>query len=113
MANPVRGEVDFIAGGKTYTMKLGHNARATAEGLLGGRQVWINFSDPETITTETIRGVLYASLMQHHPDLSLFDVGDMMDEVGDEYVAEKLQEAAEAANPKPSGGTGNPRKAKQ
>lgn len=105
MANAVKGEVDFVVGDKTFTLKLGHNARAEAETLLGKTwgEIGAEITNPEAITNGTVRGVLWASLRQFHPKLSLFDVGDMMDEVGDEYVGNKLGEALLAAAPKDAG----------
>lgn len=102
MANPIKGEVDFVVGLKTYTFKLGHNARATAEGLLGKplRLIVAELSDIENLTHETVRGLVFAGLHQHQPELSLFDVGDLMDEVGDEYVGEVLKQAFELSAPK-------------
>jgi hypothetical protein len=102
MANPVKGEVEFVVGDKTYTLKLGHNGRAEAEAVLGKTwgEIGDEFRNPETITHGTVRGILWAALRQFHSKLSLFDVGDMMDEVGDEYVGTKIGEAMLAAAPK-------------
>lgn len=113
MANPQKGEVDFIVGDKTYTMKLGHNARATAEGLLGKQFPLIigEILDADAITHETLIAVMFAALHQFQPELSLFDVGDLLDDVPDEYVGERLMEAMTAAAPKVS--SVPPRKAKQ
>lgn len=102
MANAVKGEVDFVVGDKTFTMKLGHNARAEAETVLG--KPWIEIArelmDGEVLSYGTARGVLWAALRRFHPALSVLDVGDMMDETTDEYVGQRIGEALIAAAPK-------------
>jgi hypothetical protein len=114
MANPVKGEVEFKAGDRVFTMKLGHNARAEVEGLLGKQfqHVIADLQDKEAVTHETVRGVLWASLHQFHPDLSLFDVGDLMDEVGDDYLSERIGEAL-VASALPKGAQRPPQKPKR
>lgn len=113
MANPVKGEVDFVVGQMTYTMKLGHNARAAVEGLLDRQfaDIVLEVFDQKRVRNETIRALLFSALTQFHPDLTLFDVGDMMDEVGNVYVGERIGEALKLAAPKAPANP--PRKTKQ
>lgn len=102
MANQVKGEVDFMVGEKTFTLKLGNNARAEAEAVVG--KPWVQIAtelfDAGEARQGTARAVLWAGLRRFHPELSLLDVGDMMDEVGDTYAGQKIGEALIAAAPK-------------
>lgn len=99
MANPAKGEVDFVVGERTLILKLGHNARAEISGLMGKR-----FGDVVAeMDDESFRAVIWAGLRQHQPNLTLIDVGDILDEVGDEYAADRLHEAGELAKPKGKG----------
>jgi hypothetical protein len=102
MANAVKGEVEFVVGDKTYTLKLGHNARAEAETVVGRPwgEIMTEIANPAVISYGTSRAVLWAGLRQSHPKLSLFDVGELMDEAEDEYVGQKIGEALLAAAPK-------------
>ncbi|MDB5540524.1 MAG: hypothetical protein JWQ89_2251 [Devosia sp.] len=93
MANPIRGEVDITVGGKTYTIKLGRNALASVEGLLGRGFPEIAqslTSDPQIVV---MRAILWAGLQRYHPELDLMQVGDLMDEAGDDLIGEKIGEA--------------------
>lgn len=102
MANAVKGEVEFVVGEKTFTLKLGNNARAEAETVVGKPwvQIAMELFDASEARQGTARAVLWAGLRRFHPDLSLLDVGDMMDEVGDTYAGQKIGEALVAAAPK-------------
>lgn len=106
MANPERGEVDLVVGDTTYVIKLGRNALASVEGLLGR-------GFPEIAATLTsdpqigvMRAILWAGLQRYHPGLDLLQVGDLMDEAGnDELIGAKIGEALKLAFPdaKPAG----------
>lgn len=100
MVNPKRGEVSLQIGETNYTLRLGRNALASAESVLG--RTW-----PEIVRDldgfAVQRGVLWAGLQQHHPKLSLLDVGELMDELADEdLIAEKLAECLKLTFPKKS-----------
>lgn len=98
MANAQRGEVSLEIGETTYTLRLGRNALATAETVLG--KTWPDIvRDLDGFATQ--RAVLWAGLQQYHPKLSLLDVGDLMDELSDEdLIGEKLAECLKVTFPK-------------
>lgn len=103
MANPIKGEVDLTIDGKTYTIKLGRNALASVEGLLGKGFPEIAqalSSDPQIAV---MRAILWAGLQRHHPDIDLFGAGDLMDEAGDDLITEKIGEALRITFPESKG----------
>ena len=76
MANPHKGEVEFTVGAKAYKAVLTTNAICELETVLG-RSV----TELENRITTT-RAVLWASLIEHQPKVTLADVGKMVDELG-------------------------------
>jgi hypothetical protein len=108
MANPRKGEVALPVGGRDFTLRLSVNALAEVEGLLDkGVNEIIQSLDRVT----TLRALLWAGLRQHHPDVSLFDAGDLIGEAGADIVGEKIGEALKAAFPEPKGNTNPPQAA--
>lgn len=76
-ANPHKGEVDFEAGGKSYTMVFTTNAIVQAEQLLGAG---IGEITAQLTRVENIRVLFWASLQKHHPKIDLLAAGDIFDE---------------------------------
>ena len=74
-------------------IRLNTNALVKAEEVLG-RPV-AEFGD--SFGMREIRALLWAGLLHEDKDLSLETVGDLMDEAGFEYVAEKIGEAITTA----------------
>jgi hypothetical protein len=99
MANPVRGEVDLVVGETTYTIKLGRNALASVEGLLGSGFPEIAASLTTDPQFGVMRAILWAGLQRYHPGLDLMAVGDLMDDAGDDLIGEKIGEALKLAFP--------------
>lgn len=105
MANPIRGEVDLVAGGETYRLRLSINAIIEVETLLDVTimQVADMFSSLQTVKAGNLRAVLWAALQENHPDIDLLGAGDIMALVGLPVIAAKLGESLQAAFPKPEG----------
>lgn len=99
MANPERGEVDLVIGETTYTIKLGRNALASVEGLLGRGFPEIAATLNADPQISVMRAILWAGLQRHHPGIDLLQVGDLMDDAGDELIGEKIGEALKLAFP--------------
>ncbi|MHB0784435.1 hypothetical protein [Bradyrhizobium sp. 5.13L] len=98
MANPQKGEVSFEALGKTFTMRLGTNARALVEGKTGVS--WTSLMKrPEAEWRERDAIIImWAGLHQYHK-LTEEEVGDLLDEVGPVEVSRLLLKAFGIANP--------------
>jgi hypothetical protein len=115
MVNPLRGEVELLAG-ETYTLRLGTNALVEIGSVLGGiapGDIGPRMIAPET-QAETVRAVLWGALGGSRSGLTLFDAGDMIDEYP-EQVGAAINEVFRLAMPdlgvgknprKPSAGTG-------
>jgi len=77
MPNPLKGEVSIGLGKETFTLFYDVDTLCVAEDLL-------NLSTAEILSGVTarkvrmgfMRGLLWAGLRQHHPDLSLVEVGE-------------------------------------
>lgn len=109
MANKSRGEVAFEAGGKTYTLRLSVNAIAEIEDLLGGLGIAeITASLAKSPKLGTLRALVWGGLRQHHPDLSLFDAGDIIGDVGVTRTSEIIGESLAAAFPEATEGDNHP-----
>lgn len=90
----------FEASGKRYTLRYGNNALAELEGLLGLpiTQIGERFTTG-AVGVREMRNIFWAGLMMQHPELSLVDAGNLMDEVGLQRVAELVTEAFGEAFP--------------
>jgi hypothetical protein len=97
--NPMKGEVSFEAGGKTYVFKLGTHAQVLLEKRAG--MSWQKFwaRPGEDFSTEDGVIVMWAGLNRKH-DLSEDQVADLIDVIGEARVAEIVKEAILAASPK-------------
>lgn len=101
MANDVRGEVGFSAGGKAYTIKFSTNAICEAENILRKSIVQI-MSEIDWVSTRRV--LLWAALQPRHPGLELTDAGEIMDALGPARSVEALTQAFNAAFPAPAEG---------
>lgn len=97
--NPHKGEVELVAGGQTYRLRLATNALITAEGLLdkGVQDIADMLSDAKTFRLGTARVLLFAGLQESHPSLSIEDAGEIIGEIGIPAVVAKLGESMQAA----------------
>jgi len=83
MANPEKGEVDLKVGDKTYTLCFTTNSISEVEALSGGEAftaIAVQWMQRQDIST--LRLLTFGALRKHHDKLSLFDAGDIIDEIG-------------------------------
>lgn len=99
MANPHKGEVSFDALGKSYTMRLGTNARALVEDRMGVSWSSLMCRPAEEWRERDAIVIMWAGLHQHH-QMTEQEVGDLIDAVGAEEVGRLLLKAFGVANPK-------------
>lgn len=87
MANRHRGEFEFTAGDKTYTLQFSHQALIRLEEkldkslltIINAFQAWS--TDPASMRLGMIRDMLWAGLQRHHPEMSPGDVADLLDDI--------------------------------
>ena len=106
MANPLKGEIEFEAEGKTYTFRLSVNACCELEGNLGRGFLDISnemnsWSTPvddkgdpvgemsEQVTERVgrirlgvLRAVVWAGLRQHQPEITIPQAGEIITALG-------------------------------
>ena len=114
MANPLKGEVDLVAGDKTYTLRMSINEIVQLETLLdmGVMQISAILSDEANPRLGAWRSALWAALQGHHKGITLEGAGEIMAEVGFPAVMSAVGEALQAAFPSNEGARKpNPRKA--
>ena len=99
MANPHKGETSFEVDGKVYTLVLGTNAICELESAIdkGIDEIAMSLT-----RLSMLRGVLWAALRAHHPEITLADAGVMIDKVRRVPVMNAVNAALVAAFPKPS-----------
>jgi hypothetical protein len=104
MTNPLKGEVTFEARGQTFTYKLGTNAQIMIENKTG--MPISKFFAERAFSAADVRIIFHAGLYRQHK-MTEEDVGDLIDEIGAERVAQIFVEAAAAAFPKKTNGAGD------
>jgi hypothetical protein len=115
MGNKLRGFIDFEVRDTSYRIAFTTNALCEWEEMTGQsiKDLTTSMSNP---TIKMMRSLLWAGLRDFHPEVSLKDVGDIIDEVGVPVASSIISKAFSVAfpeNKKESGKTnGNPMKAK-
>lgn len=112
MTNAHRGEVALKVGETTYTLVIGRNALAAVESVLG--KTWSEIAEDLQGSPGfgLLRALFWASLQKKHPAIDLLGAGDLMDEVGDELLGEKIGEALKLAFPDAEPGDNPPKPGK-
>jgi hypothetical protein len=103
MTNPLKGEVTFEARGQTFTYKLGTNAQIMIETKVGMPISKFFAERSESFSAADVRTIFHAGLYRQHK-MTEEDVGDLIDELGADRVAQIFIEAAAAAFPKKTNG---------
>ncbi len=114
MANDIKGEVGFKALGKDWTMKLGNGAVRHVENETGKTfpQIGKELSNEGTASISLLTQVFHASLVRHHPDATIENCDDIIDEIGHEEAGTLIGKAFELMQPKaPKGGDVRPKTA--
>ena len=109
MANKIRGEVDFEAGGKTYTLKMSTNAICQIEDLSGKsiNEFSQGLFDPALFRIANLRLIFFACLLGGKSEVaSLLDAGEILDAVGFEDGGVLIRTAYQRAFPTPEEGDG-------
>jgi hypothetical protein len=106
MANVIKGEVAFEVEGRAYKLVLDFNALCEVEDVLGKGEM-------DLARPKAIRAIFWASLLRHHPDVTVQEAGDLIGALGLERAGEVVAEAMNRSGL--AGGDGqaaaNPRKA--
>ncbi len=113
MANQHRGEVDLIAGDKTFVLRMSINEIAQLETLLdlGVMEISALLSS-DSPRVGSWRAALWAALQCHHKGTTLDDAGDIIGAAGLPAVMAAVGEALTVAFPQSDGVVKeNPRKA--
>lgn len=102
MANPIKGEVDLVAGETTYTLHLDINEIVQMEDLLdiGVLEIAAAMQNTGNPRLGFWRVALWAALRSRHPEMSLEDAGEIIKVTKLPRVIEKVGEAMSAAFPK-------------
>jgi len=114
MANDIRGEVGFKALEKDWTLKLGNTAIRHVENETGKSfpQIGKELSNEETASISLLTQVFHAALTRHHPEITLEQCDDIIDEIGHEKAGTLIGKAFQLMQPKPpKGGESRPTKA--
>ena len=84
MANPHRGDVDLVAGDKTYRLRLDINAIAELEDHTGKgiNQIAEELADPATMRIGMARAVFWGATRSTHPEITIKDAGVIMTDAG-------------------------------
>lgn len=80
MANAHKGDVSFDVAGKTYTLRFSVDALCQLEDQLGMGfpAIVLSMQNPKTLRLGTARAVLWAGLIEHHPDIDVKAAGELM-----------------------------------
>lgn len=98
MANPHRGEVAFEVDGKSYTLTFGTNAICELEAAM---DKGIDEIAQSMSRLSVVRGMLWAALRTHHPEITLVDAGAIIDKVRRNAAMKAINEALAVSFPKP------------
>lgn len=111
MANAAKGEVTIAAGGETYRLAFTTNAMCEVEGATGKsiNTTLAEMSNPEKVGIRDLRLLLWASLIEHHPDITIRDAGRICDELGAQAVGDVIGRVVEIAFPPADPDAGKPK----
>ena len=101
MVNPLRGEVAMTVGDTAYKLCFSVNATCALEGLLDKsvNEIIESLQDPKKVRLQTLRALLWASLSDNHPELTLKDAGAIAHALGPAMAMAKVTEAMTLSYP--------------
>lgn len=116
MANPHKGQVALNVDGKDYTLSFSINALCELEDALGEsvNAIAAQMGDSSKVRLKTIRTLVWAALLDHHPGTSVEEAGNIISAAGVPAAMEAIGGAFAKAFPDPKEGKANgsrPRKA--
>lgn len=81
--NPHRGDVELPVGGKLYTLRYGHASiyaleRKTGKSIM---QIMREMDNADEMRIGNVIELLWAGLQKHHPEITMDDVCDLLDQV--------------------------------
>jgi hypothetical protein len=97
-------EQQFEVAGKTYSLVFGNKALRVAEKELGK-----SFTQIDATSINEMTVLVWAGLQRKHPELTIADVDDLIDEVGYARLTELAGKAMSAAMPQDDGEAGDNR----
>lgn len=108
--NPIKGEVELeLKDGRKFVLVGDFQSRVVAEEAYGKPYRFI-VRDAAAEYLGAVRALLYGLMKRHQPDLTLEDVGELIDTSGAELM-EAAEKAMDQATPKSEGKEGaNPPK---
>lgn len=103
MANPHRGEVALRIGDADYTLRFSVNALCALEDALdkSAGEIVASLGDGSKVRLKTIRALVWAALLDRHPDMTMQAAGNIVSDGGTAFVMGKITEAMQAAFPAP------------
>lgn len=83
-----------------YTLQLDINAFAEAEEILGPIPVlFAEGNEAKVQSIKVVRALLWAALIEHHPEIDLKGAGKIIEEIGIKRCDEKIREGIVLAYP--------------
>jgi hypothetical protein len=111
VANHLKGEVAFEAGGQSYTFRLGVNEMIELQNQLG-----LAGKDAEFLEVlggisgfGQVRACIYVGLRKHHPEVTEELAGDIVTELGMSQIPDIIRQALRWALPEKEEGAGGGR----
>ena len=103
MSATTKGTVTLEVGGKAYTLCLTLNALCELEDLLSTPKEQVTFQQvtamAEKGSLRHIRAVIWAALRDHHPEMSLRDAGQLIQDIGMGAMTAHLTDLAASMAP--------------
>lgn len=101
-ANPQKGEMQVEIGGRTYVLVMTFNALLRVQQLFNRAGVMPTADSIVRAANngdlESMRALFWALLLRHQPDLTVEQVGDLIDEAGGVEAVNELIDRAHAAS---------------
>ena len=105
MANRERGIIDVQIDGRTYTFCLDLNALIELEEMFSTPERRVRFVEvlalAEAFSAKHLRAVFWAALRKHHPEMTVEDVGGIVNSVSMMDLQHVLTGANAGATPDP------------
>jgi hypothetical protein len=113
VANDMRGEVEFQALDRTWTLKIGTGAMRAIENETKQPITMVGklLDNEETASITLLASIFRAGLQRHHPDVSVEMCDDIIDDIGPAEAGTLIGKAFSAAQGRKKGGGARPRKA--